>query len=441
MTTIHGNIATQLALTLIFVVGTRPAWCATEIPGPPQEQPIAITHATVHPVSTPPVDDATVLFDQGRIVRVGRNVELPPGTQVVDARGKHVYPGLFNTDGVLGLLEINAVRATVDTSEVGSINPNVRAEVAVNPDSELIPVTRSGGVLLNLTTPQSGILAGTSAILQLDGWTTEELTLKSRAGMHLQWPALVESGDHDDHGKDEEKHDDQLRRIEELFDQAADYHAARTRNTQLPVDLRWESLRPVLSGDVPLIVSARRAAQIQSAVAFASRRKLRLIIYEGFDAAECAGLLRSQDVPVIVAGVYRLPLRRHEAYDEAFTLPARLKKAKVRFCIAGSARFDAANIRNLPYHAAMAIAFGLPREDALRAITLSPAEMLGVADRVGSLEVGKDATLIVTDGDVFDTATHVVQAFIQGRHVDLSDRHKRLYRKYQARLQQVKESP
>ena len=173
----------------------------------------------------------------------------------------------------------------------------------------------------------------------------------------------------------------------------------------------------------------------------ANRRQLRLIISGGYDAVDCAALLRSQKVPVIVGGVYRLPQRRNDPYDHAFTLPQRLRQANVQFCIAGAGRFDAPNIRNLPHHAAMAVAFGLPEEDAVRAITLSPAEILGVADRVGSLQPGKDATLVISDGEILDSGTRVLRAFIQGRAVDLSDRQKRLFKKYQTRVRRQPRRP
>ena len=229
-----------------------------------------------------------------------------------------------------------------------------------------------------------------------------------------------------------------MRQLNGVFDDAQRYREAKQADAELPVDLRMEAMIPVLEGNVPIVVSADRAAQIQSAVAFASQRNLRLIIYGGNDAVQCAELLKAEDVPVIVRGVYRVPLRRSEPYDHAYTLPERLRKARVRFCIAGSARFDASNIRNLPYHAAMAIAFGLPEEEALRSITLSPAQIFGVDDLVGSLEVGKHATLIIADGNIFDTATNVTHAFVQGRTVSLNDRQKRLYRKYKARQNQEK---
>jgi imidazolonepropionase-like amidohydrolase len=428
------NMKQPTTIILCCVALSAIANASPEIPGAPQSKPIAIVNGTVHPISSKPLENATVLFSGGRIVAVGIAVDLPEGTTVVDAKDRHVYPGLFNTDGALGLIEINAVRATIDNREIGDFNPNVRAEVAINPDSELIPVTRAGGVLLNLTKPSGGTVAGTSAVLQLDGWTWEDMTLHAPTGMHLSWPSLSGGGYFDEEDEDRQKRSaDKLREIEQYFEEASVYDRARTANPQLAVDLRWEAMRAVLSRRAPLIVDVDAAAEIQSVVAFASRRNLRLIISGGYDAAECATLLRDQDVPVILTGIYRLPRRRSDPYDHPFTLPERLRTANVKFCIAGSAKFDAANIRNLPQHAAMAAAFGLSREDALRAVTLSPAEILGVADRVGSLTEGKDATLIIANGDILEPATNVVAAYIQGREVDLANRHQRLYHKYQAR--------
>jgi imidazolonepropionase-like amidohydrolase len=191
---------------------------------------------------------------------------------------------------------------------------------------------------------------------------------------------------------------------------------------------------PVLEGELPLVVAADRVEQIQAAVAFARREDVKLILYGGYDAPHCAALLKQHRVPVIVSTVHRLPLRRGDPYDAAYTLPERLRAAGVRFSIASK---NTSNARNLPYEAAMAIGYGLPPDEALKAITLYPAQILGVADRVGSLEVGKDATLIVTDGDVLETPTHVEAAFIQGRRVDLDNRHKRLWRKYQEKYRRL----
>jgi imidazolonepropionase-like amidohydrolase len=224
-----------------------------------------------------------------------------------------------------------------------------------------------------------------------------------------------------------------LAALQDTFRSARAYQQARQAGGE--TDVRWEAMLPVLEGHMPLIVSADEIQQIQSAVAFADREKVRVILHGGYDAPHCAELLRKHDIPVIVGGVYRLPRRRWDAYDAAYTLPERLRQAEIRYCISGTEDRGASNVRNLPYHAATAAAYGLPRDEALKAITLYPAQILGVADRVGSLEVGKDATLIVTSGDPLETATQVRAAYVQGRAVVLNDRHKALYRKYRAKYE------
>jgi imidazolonepropionase-like amidohydrolase len=257
--------------------------------------------------------------------------------------------------------------------------------------------------------------------------------------MHVQWPYMspvVAWWEEKSLKEQVEQRDKQLKELEQAFEDARAYQKARAaQNSAHPYDSRWEAMLPVLAGKLPLIASADDVGQIQSAVAFATRHKLKLIIYGGYDAPLCAELLKKYEIPVIVSSVYRLPQRRHEDYDAAYTLPERLRAAGVKFCIAGGARFGASNVRNLPYHAATAVAFGLSQDEALKAITLYPAEILGVADRVGSLETGKDATLFIADGDILETATHVEAAFIAGRKIDLDDKQKRLWRKYQQRYE------
>jgi imidazolonepropionase-like amidohydrolase len=214
------------------------------------------------------------------------------------------------------------------------------------------------------------------------------------------------------------------------------YAAARKADTTYPRDARLESLQDVLEKKIPVIVHADELRQITAAVAFAEREKLRLIIAGGYDAPLCAALLKKNSVPVIVGGTYRVPRRRGDAYDSAYALPAELHKAGLVFCISTHGRFGASNVRNLPYHAAVAVGFGLPAEEALKAITLYPAQILGVQDRVGSLAIGKDATLFIADGDALETPTQVSAAWVQGRKVDLDDRHKRLYHKYEEKYKQ-----
>lgn len=422
------NIRFASLLVIWFSASPR-LWAHPEIPGSEPPHPIALIGATLHPVTGPTIPEGTLVLHRGKIVALGTEVEIPEDAERIDLAGRHIYPGLFDPHSNLGLSEINSVRATQDGSETGTFNPNVRAAVAVNPDSELIPVTRSNGVLLTLTAPQGGLVSGQSAIIQLDGWTYEDMTLRLSAGLHIQWPRMSNLLENPSSSRSASSAEDELATLRQHFADARAYRKARQAGSKR-IDVRWEAMLPVLEGELPLIVTADEIQQIQSAVAFADREQVRMILYGGYDAPHCAELLKKHSIPVIVGGVYRLPLRRSDEYDAAYTLPERLRQAGIPFCISSSERFGAANLRNLPYHAATAAAFGLPRDEAIKAITLYPAQILGVAERVGSLEVGKDATLIVTTGDPLETATQVRAAYIQGRPVVLNDRHKRLYRKY-----------
>jgi imidazolonepropionase-like amidohydrolase len=425
----------KLLIGLSFAA-TRAASASDEIPGAPQKQPVALTGGTVFPVSGPKIENGIVLFDKGRIVAVGPRdaVEIPADAKRVDCQGKHVYPGLFESHSQLGLTEVSAVRASNDRSEVGRLKPNVKANVSVNPDSELIPVTRANGVLLALTEPSGGLVAGQASVLQLDGWTYEDLTLKSGAAMSVSWPAVPHEIEKGKPGSTSSS----VEQLRKLLDDARAYRKARklSSNTQ-PTDLRLQAMQPVLDRRMPLLVHANSLAVIQSAVSFASQEKVRLLIYGGYDAPLCAELLKKHNVPVIIAAAYRLPRRRSDAFDSGYTLANRLHKAGVRFCISGGATSRTSNTRNLPYHAGVSVAYGLPHDVALRAITLSPAEILGVADRVGSLEPGKDATLFVTTGDPLETASNVTAAWVQGRAVDLSSRHVKLYEKYRTKYERL----
>lgn len=422
-----------------------------EVPGGPQKQPIALVGGTVHPVSGPAIENGTVLFDAGKISRIGKSVEVPKGTKIIDVSGKHVFPSLFEAHSQIGLIEIGAVRSTDDRREIGSFNPNVKAQIAVNPDSEVIPVTRSNGVLLALTTPSGSIVSGKSAVIQLDGWTYEDMTVKSVAAMNIIWPSVKSaiayspSGSPERRGRSsatgsESEGTDSIGQLKKLFNDAKAYQAAiKAKSKTQKHDLRLESMIPVINGELPMMVTANDLQQIQSAVAFANEQKAKLIIFGGYDAPHCADLLKKHQVPVVVSAVYRLPRRRNEDYDTAFTLPAQLSQLGVRYCISGSDRSETWNARILPDHAATAVAYGLDQTEALKAITLYPAEILGVDDQVGSLEKGKDATLFVSDQSPLEITNQVELAFVQGRAVDLSDRHKRLYQKYQQKYRQKRE--
>ncbi|HEX4149307.1 MAG TPA: imidazolonepropionase [Pirellulales bacterium] len=436
----RGSLGAALALAIWGLMAIE-SWAGPEVPGAPQQRPIALVGGIVHPLASgsnaaETIENATVVFDGGRIVAVGREVAIPDDAQRVDVRGLHVYPGLIDAYTQLGLVEIPSVRGSVDSSEVGRINPNVRAHIAVNPESELIPVTRRNGVLTVLTAPRGSLVAGISSLVMLDGWTTADLLLKPEVAMHIAWPQIAQTHTSrldDDHAGKLETRDRTLRELRETLDDARAYWTAQQGRrakgqSALDRDVRWEAFGPVFEGQLPLLVQADEVQQIQGAVALAEREKVKLIIYGGYDAPECAELLKQHQVPVIVAGVTRLPQRRQDPYDAAYTVPARLHAAGVQFCLAGVSRMG--NTRNLPYQAGMAAAYGLPHDAALKSITLWPAEILGASDRIGSLVAGKDATLIVATGDVLETPTRVTQAYIQGRAVELTDRQTRLWDKY-----------
>lgn len=397
-----------------------------QVPGAPQSQPIAIVGGTVHRVSGEVIESGIVLFENGLLTGVAKTLELPEGTQEIRADGKHIYPSLIEAYSNIGLVEINAVAATIDSREIGSLNPNVQAVIAFNPDSELIPVNRAAGVLLAITAPSGGTVSGRSSLMMLDGWTRVDMAVKLDTGMHVRWP----------------RNADGVQELQEFLEQARRYVETRAAGdaSSQPIDLRLSAMQAVLDGSLPMIVDADGMEEIQAAVAFATRWKLKLIIYGGADAAYCAELLKAADVSVILSAVYRNPSRRHSSYDEAYALPKKLQDAGVTFCISAGGRFGASGIRNLPYNAATAAAYGLTEEQALRSITLSPAEILGVSDRVGALRPGLDATLIVTDGNILETPTQVELAFVQGRKVDLNNRHTQLYGKYSEKYRRLQEA-
>lgn len=433
----------QIILLFLIALGIQ-IRASDQIPAPPQDHPIALTGATIHTVSGETIQDGTILFENGIITAIGMDVVLPEQTEVIELPGRHVYPGLIAANSMLGLIEIEAVRATLDYSETGEINPNVRAEVAYNPDSELLPVARANGITLALSVPSGGLISGTSALMMLDGWTWEDMIIKAPVGLHINWPNMkILSSAKKSEEEQKKDIDEQIRKIRQAFANARAYMKAKESEEQKGIpyhetDSRWEAMIPVLKGEMPVIIRANEIRQIEAAVDWASEENLKMVLLDGYDSWRVSGLLKEKNIPVIVADIHRLPERRWEGYDTPFTLPLKLYKAGIKFCIAGSgSSSDAPDERNLPYQAATAAAYGLPKEEALKSITLYPAQILGVDDQVGSLEVGKDATLIVTDGDPLEIETQVEMEFIQGREIDLTSRHTQLYEKYLEKYRQM----
>ncbi|MGD9722997.1 MAG: amidohydrolase family protein [Pirellulales bacterium] len=438
-----------LSLSLLPLGLAAVAHASPEVPGAAQQRPVALVGGTVHPVSGPAIDGGTVVFEGGKITAAGRDVTIPDDAERVDVKGQHVYPGLIDANSQIGLVEVPSVRGSRDQAEMGLVNPNVRAEVAVNPDSELIPVSRSGGVLAALVVPSGGLINGTSACMVLDGWTWEDMCLRPGVGLHITWPRsepieawwIEESASQQNDARDQA-----LRTIRKALADARAYRAAKIacadgRGPQPDHDSRWEAMTSALEGKTRVFFAAEDIGQIQAALAFAQQEGLKPVIVGGYDAAECAPLLKKHGAPVIVGGVHRLPRRPDDAYDAPFTLPERLRAAGVPYCIGGvmggASGSQPSNMRNLPYHAGTATAYGLPRDEALKSITLYAAQIMGVDDRLGSIEPGKDATLIVASDDILEIPARVNAAYIQGRAVSLSDRHKRLWEKYKEKYRRM----
>jgi imidazolonepropionase-like amidohydrolase len=421
-----------LVLVLLLVPITR---ASDNIPSPPQSKPIALKGATIHPVSGPDIPSGTIVFDKGKITALGPDVPVPAGAEVIDASGKHIYPGLISANSVLGLIEIGAARATVDIAEAGAINPDARAATSINPDSELIPVARANGILTAHAVPEGGLISGQSAVIRLDGWTPEDMTVRSPAAMHLRWPELTinRSPRARKSAKDQQKEIDKaVKQIREGFQTARSYWQARKSGTPgFKSDLRWEALMPVFDGKLPLFVHANTVAEIEAVLAWAKEMQLKIVLVGGQNAWRMAPQLKESDTPVIITLSTTLPSRRDDGYDATFSNAAKLHEAGVRFCMATNGRnSEAPHERNLPYEASMASAFGLPRDEALKSVTLYPAQLLGIDDQLGSLEPGKAATLIITTGDPLDFPTQVEAAYIDGRKVDLTNRQTRLRDKY-----------
>ena len=400
---------------------------------------VALVGGTLHLVSGPDVAGGAIVLRDGKIAALGAGLEVPAGAKVVDIKGRHVYPSLFPALTDLGLVEISSVRSTVDTTELGEINPQARADFAMNFDSELLPVARSAGILIAGVAPSGGIVSGSLAAMKLDGWTREDATLKAPAAIVVRWPDLAI--DRSPAARlsvrlQEKRRDEALEKLKNVFADARAYSRAKAAEGRAGIprhdeDPRLQALLPALDGRVPVIVVAQRVAQIRAALAWAKEEKIRLVLAGARDGWRIAGEIAKADVPVIVEQPLELPTREDEPYDANFASAGTLSKAGVR--IAFSDGSDASNARNLPHQAAAAVAFGFPREKAVAAMTLEPARILGVAARVGSLEPGKDATLIVTDGDILDLRTRVLAAYLDGRALDLTDKQKRLYERYKNR--------
>ncbi len=425
-----------LRLTLICLGMTFNLALAHDyVPGAKQKNAVLVAGGDLHTVTQGVLEDTDILLENGRISAIGKNLSLPPGASFIDATGQQVYPGLIDPNTSLGLIEIGAARATDDQSERGQENPDVQSHIAYNPDSEIIPTVRSNGITTALIVPGGSLLRGRSSLMNLDGWTKEDAMEQEHSALHLSWPrvSIITSPFFNKTPDEQKKENEENRqRLEEIFGQAQAYYTAQKADPNLPVDSRWEAMVAVFDKTLPVFINCDDMRQIEQAVDFAKKYDLRITIVGGAESYKALKILKENNISVIIGHVQDMPMRHDDPYDLAYTLPKLLLDAGIKFCLS---RSDSWGTRNLPFEAGQAVSYGLDKEAALRSITLSTAEILGVEKNLGSLEVGKKATIVVSKGDILDQLTNqVTYMFIDGRQVDLDNKHKELFRKYQEKI-------
>jgi imidazolonepropionase-like amidohydrolase len=399
----------------------------------------AIRNARIVTVSGADIENATVVIRDGKIEAVGTSVNVPAGAQTIDGRGLSVYPGMIDAGTNMGLVEVpQGANGTVDLAEVGELNPNAKAIIAVNPHSAHIAVTRVEGITNAVSAPTGGLISGQAALINLLGTSSKEMAVVPYAALVINYPRVAGGGggfggfqqqpaNLSETLEENARELDRVRKIlrdAEAYGRAQDAYAKDHSLPRPDQNVVLEPLVPYVRGERPVIFRADREAEIRGAIRFAEEMKLKPIILGGDDAWKVASLLKEKDVPVILTGVFSLPLREDDFYDTLYENPAKLQQAGVRFCI--STGDPGAEARNLPLYAGMAAAYGLPKNEALKSVTLYPAQIMNVADRLGSIDVGKMANLVVTDGDLLEIRTHIRYLFIDGRPVVLTSRHTEL---------------
>jgi imidazolonepropionase-like amidohydrolase len=398
----------------------------------------AITNARIYPISGTVIEKGTIIIRGNRIEAVGANVAVPAGATVIDAKGGEVYPGFIDARTQIGLNEPGP-RGFEDVSEMLDINASVKAQVAYQSDSDSIPVARVNGVTTVAVFPTGGLIGGQVAVMNLDGWTWEEATLQPVAGVTFQFPPLVRGGfgggggggNNDANRKYEDlkkERDAKVQRVEDLIARARAYAKIPAANRE--TDWNLAAMVPIAERRQPLFVAANSEGDIREAVAFAERANIRIVITGGLEAPLVAPLLKEKNIPVILGSVLTLPSREDAHHAATYKAAGELAEAGVQFAFGVG---GASNNRLLPYEAAISVAWGLDRDRALRAITLDAATILGVADRVGSLEPGKIANIIVTTGDPMEMKTQFTHVFINGRNVGLKSKHTELYERFSSR--------
>jgi imidazolonepropionase-like amidohydrolase len=411
---------------------------AQPTPAPKQKEPILISGGTIHVGDGRVLENHLIAIKDGKIEivasqTVGRGF---PGYKEINATGKHIYPGFIAPVTTLGLVEIESIRATIDNVETGEFNANARAIIAYNTDSEVQPTVRGNGVLMAQIIPLGGIISGQSSVVQLDAWNWEDAAYKTDEGLILNWPSAynnfgwwAEPGD----VKKNDRYNEQITSLGKLFDEAVAY-AKKTGVTEK--NLRFEAMKGLFDGSKNLYINASYAKAITESVIFAKKYNIKVVICGGEDAFLVTKFLKENNVPVIINRLQTLPQRVDDDYDQPYKNATILQKEGVMYCLSMDGAWQQ---RNLPFQGGQAVGAGLDYENAVKAMTLNTAKILGIDKTCGSIEQGKDATLFISDGDALDMKTNKVGfALIQGREIILDDKQKMLYKRFQERYKQKK---
>ena len=431
--------------TILLILIPWAAWAQVPAPAPPQTQPILLRGGTAHLGTGEVVEDATVAFAEGQLTIVGPASAQPDTTsyQVIDVTGQHVYPGFILPDTDLGLVEIDAVRATVDNAEEGMLNPNVRSLISYNTDSELIPTFRFNGILLAQTTPRGGIVPGTSSVVQLDAWNWEDAAVATDNVLHLHWPSRFRTEfDYKTFTVKRvpnEKYEEQRRSVQTLFSDAQAYIEAEQPSS---VNLKLDALRGLFDGKKTLFLHSNEPREILEAVLFAEQYQVQqVVLVGGSGLLGVKDVIKERKIPVVLENIHQLPDHPDQDVDLLYQLASLLHEEGILVSLAYHEGMTARG-RNLPFLAGTTVAYGMDREEALRLITANTAHVLGIADQVGTLEEGKQATLFVSEGDALDMRTNrLTHAFINGRSVTLPAMQQELYQKYRKKYEVDRQGP
>lgn len=438
------SLTVLLCAAAFFNLSAQPAVAADAEPSV-----YAIEGAKIFTVAGAPIENGTVIIRDGKIAAVGANVNVPADAKIIDAKGLELYPGMFDPVTQTGIEEVSAVRATLDNSEIGEYNPDLVAWTAVNPSSAHIAVTRASGITHVVVAPgtsgldsfgSSGVIGGQASALNLAGWTNEEMTLRPSVAMVVNWPSLESAQFNYDTYEVRERpftevKDEYQRKVYalgDLLDRARHYAQAAEKGSprNFERDLKLEALVPVVHGKLPALVLAQSARDIRNAVDFCDKQNLKMILAGGTEAWKVKDLLKQKNIPVILGPSMQLPNREDDPYDKPMTMASELAAAGIPIAFAS---FDFSFSRRLSQQAGNAVAYGLPHDEALRAVTVNAAKMFGLDDQIGTIEPGKQANLIVTDGDPLEIRTQLKFLFIKGKPASLDNKHLELYEKYRKR--------